>query len=192
MAGRGLAADQKIAFSEGMSLVFLDESGFMLQPLVRRTWALRGQTPVIKSWVRHARLSVISVVTVSPRQNRLGLYFEVLRENVKTDAVQGFLRRLRRHLPRRMLVVMDRLNAHRSAERLLSSKRPGWFEIEYLPAYAPELNPVEYIWANVKFGKLSNFVPKDVDHLEGRVSASLDAVTTDIIKGAFQHAGLSL
>lgn len=175
-----------------MSLVFLDESGFMLHPLVRRTWALRGQTPVLKSWDRHERLSAISAVTVSPVRGRMGLHFQVLRENVKTDRVQRFLRQLRRHAPRKMLVVMDRLNAHRSAARILMAKRPGWFDIEWLPAYAPELNPVEYIWSNTKYGKMANFVPVDVDHLEERVSSSLNDITTDVIRGAFKHAGLSL
>jgi transposase len=173
-----------------LSLVFLDESGFMLQPLVRRTWALRGQTPVLKSWDRRERLSVISAVTVSPTRKRFGLYFMVQRENVKTDAVKHFLRQLRKHLPRGMVAVMDRLNAHRSAARAMEKTR--WCKVEWLPAYAPELNPVEYIWSNIKYGKLANFVATDVDHLEERVSASLSITSHDVIKGAFKHAGLSL
>jgi hypothetical protein len=59
-------------------LVFLDESGFMLTPTVRRTFAPRGQTPIIKSWDRHDRISAISAVTVSPKRRRLGLYFHLM------------------------------------------------------------------------------------------------------------------
>jgi transposase len=173
-----------------MSLVFLDESGFMLQPLVRRTWALRGQTPVLKSWDRRDRLSVISAVTVSPKRSRLGLNFMARRENVTTEPVKRFIRQLRRHMPHGLVAVMDRLNAHRSAARHL--KKARWCKIEWLPAYAPELNLAEYIWSNTKYGKLANFVPKNVDHLEDRVTTALDSVTTDVIRGAFKHAGLGL
>ena len=59
VAPRRLAA-HKNARCSGRSIVFLDESGFMLHPVVRRTWALRGQTPVLACWDRHERLSVIS------------------------------------------------------------------------------------------------------------------------------------
>ncbi len=57
----------KKARDEGRAIALVDESGFMLQPVVRRTWAPRGETPVHRSWDRHDRLSVISAITVSPR-----------------------------------------------------------------------------------------------------------------------------
>jgi transposase len=71
----------------GAHRVFLDESGFMLTPTVRRTWAPRGQTPVLSCWDRRDRLSVISCITVSPRKARLNLYFEILPDNAHGDIV---------------------------------------------------------------------------------------------------------
>lgn len=65
------------------------------------------------------------------------------RKNVGTDDVIDFLRRLRKKLRRPLIVVWDRWSVHRSAERRILQK--GWkgIEFEYLPAYCPELNPVE-------------------------------------------------
>ncbi len=167
----------------------MDESGFMLQPLVRRTWAPRGQTPVLKAWDRRDRLSVIAAITVSPLRRRLGLYFQVLRENVRNHHVCNFLTSLRRHLGRGMVVVLDRLNAHRTAARKLAERKAG-YDFEWLPAYAPELNPVEFIWSHTKYGDLANFIPDDVDHLDDRLSESLQETTQIVLRGAFRRAGL--
>ncbi|HOX58047.1 MAG TPA: transposase [Verrucomicrobiota bacterium] len=76
--------------------MFIDECGFMLQPLVRRTWAPRGKTPVLKSWDRHDRLSVISAITLSPKQRRPGLYFHAQRQNVKAENCRWFLQQVRK------------------------------------------------------------------------------------------------
>ncbi len=161
----------------------------MLQPLVRRTWAPRGQTPVLKSWDRRDRLSVISAITISPKRRRLGLYFQVHRENIRNNHVCSFLTALRRQLGRGMVVVLDRLNAHRTAAKKLKIRKTG-YDFEWLPAYAPELNPVEFIWSHTKYGDLANFVPDDVDHLDDRLTESLEGTTHDIIFSAFRHAKL--
>ena len=54
-------------------LVFLDESGFQLTPVVRRTYAPRGKTPIVEAWYRKGRISAISAVTVSPVRRRPNL-----------------------------------------------------------------------------------------------------------------------
>jgi len=64
----------------------------MLQPLVRRTWAPKGQRPVMYCWDRHDRLSVIAGLTVSAQRHRIGLYFAFHDRNVKTEEVEAFLR----------------------------------------------------------------------------------------------------
>lgn len=108
----------------------------MLQPLLRRTWAPQGQTPLSHAWDRHDRLSVISAVTISPDRRRLRLFFAVHEENIRTPQVLEFLRELRRHLRRRAILVWDRWNVHRSAARQIAQGHPGWFDFEWLPAYA--------------------------------------------------------
>ena len=139
----------------------------------RRTWAPRGCTPQQRAWDRRDRLSVIGVVTLSPTRSRIGSYFDVQRENVRAANVIDFLRRLRRKIRRPLVVVWDRWNVHRSAARQIADA--GWKRItfEQLPAYAPELNPVEAMWSHAKYADLANYVPDDADELDAAVRASL-------------------
>ena len=151
----------------------------MLQPVNRRTWALRGETPVQRSWDRRDRLSVIGAVALSPTRSRAGCCFGVQRENVRTDDVVGFLRRLRKQLRRPLIVVWDRWSVHRSAEKRID--RLGWkgVEFERLPAYCPELNPVEAMWSHAKHAKLANFIPEDIGHLDAAVHSTLNDQSKD-------------
>jgi transposase len=153
--------------------VIIDESGFMLQPLLRRTWAPRGQSPLSYAWDRHDRLSVISALTVSPNRRRLRLFFAVHEQNIRTPQVLEFLRELRRHLRRPALLVWDRWNVHRSAARQMTCAHPNWFDFEWLPAYAPDLNPVEHVWNQTKYGDLANFLPENLLDLNVAVHCSL-------------------
>jgi len=189
-----VARGKKRAHERGLSIVLIDESGFMLQPVVRRTWAPKGETPIQYSWDRHDRLSVISASTLSPVRQRLGLYFHLYDHNVTFVEVIAFLTMIHRHLRRKFILVLDRLNAHRKAVRLLQAARPEWFEVVWLPAYAPELNPVEMVWNRTKYTDLANFIPEDVHALHQAVTASLDNTRTqqDLIRSFFEHAGLEL
>jgi transposase len=172
----------------------IDESGFMLQPVVRRTWAPQGETPVLYSWDRHDRLSVISALTLPPLRRRLGLYFQIHDQNINFEKVMEFITLLHRHLRRKFIVVLDRYSAHRKAIRLLQAEHPDWFEVEWLPAYAPELNPVEMVWNHTKYADLANFVPDDVDDLHQAVATSIENTRpqTRLMHSFFQHAGLQV
>jgi hypothetical protein len=89
-----LADDQKKGRRTQAVIVFLDETGFLLQPLNRRTWALRGETPIQYASARHDRLSVIGAVTLSPQRRRISTYWQFYDGNiVATDA--GRLRHAR-------------------------------------------------------------------------------------------------
>ena len=145
----------------------------MLQPVVRRTWAPQGRTPVHYSWDRHDRLSVVSAISISPKRRRLGLYFDMVDHNIRTDDFESFVVQLARCLPHGITLVMDRWQVHRSAARRLLRRFPKRLQIEWLPAYAPELNPVEQVWAHTKYADLANYIPEDVHALEYEVGCSL-------------------
>ena len=140
----------------------------------RRTWAPRGVTPEQRSWDRRDRLSVIGVVTLSPTRTRVGSYFDVQRENIRAEHVVDFLRRLRRKIRRPLIVVWDRWSVHRSAARRIAAAHWKRIEFEPLPAYAPELNPVEAMWSHAKYADLANYVPDDAGELDAAVRASLN------------------
>ena len=164
----------------------------MLQPTVRRTWAPVGQTPIHHSWDRRDRLSAISALTVSPKRRRLGLYFDILDHNLKTDDFERFMVSLRRRLRRPIILVMDRLQVHRAAARRLEARFGRRVHIEWLPAYAPDLNPDEQVWNRAKHTDLANFIPNDVDELGHAMAASFRKTRSQqcLLRSFFQHAEL--
>jgi transposase len=163
----------------------------MLQPLRRRTWAPRGQTPVQYAWDRHDRFSVLGALSMAPWALRIGLYFQVFNHNVTAVDLVEFVKRLHRQLGRRLILVWDRWSVHRSAAKQLA--RYNWLKVEYLPAYAPQLNPVEAVWNHTKYGQLANFVPIDGAHLRTSIIASLDHQRSDakLKYSCFRHAKLA-
>jgi len=174
--------------------VFLDETGFLLRPLNRRTWAPQGMRPVQYASQRHDRLSVIGSLSLSPRSRRIGIAFQIHDDNIRTPQCVAFLRQLHRQLRRPLLVVMDRLNVHRAAVRQLREADARWLDVEWLPAYAPDLNPVEAIWGHAKYSTLANFVPDDVDHLRDAVIEAVGDLEWDqrLKESFFQTAELPL
>jgi hypothetical protein len=146
-------------------LVFLDESGFLLQPLRRRVWAPRGQTPVQYAWDRRDRITAMAALTRAPWAQRFGLYYDLLHHNARTADVVRFLRQVHHRLRRPLLLVCDRLPAHRSAVRRLRQAGCSWLEVSWLPSYAPDLDPVENLWNQSKYGQLANFIPDNISQL---------------------------
>lgn len=85
-----------------------------------------------------------------------------------------FLSHLMRHVPGKLLVIWDGLRCHRSRlVRDFVTESEGRLQIEFLPAYAPELNPVEYIWGHWKHHELPNFCPKDLVQLSDHARKAL-------------------
>lgn len=145
----------------------------MLQPTVRRTWSPRGQTPIHYSWDRRDRLSAISTLNVSPKRHTLSLYFSVQNRNICADDFEAFIAQWLIHFPKGVILVIDRWMVHRSGMRRLKDRFGRRVEVEWLPAYAPELNPVEQIWNYGKYSQLANFIPDDINHLASVLDVSL-------------------
>jgi transposase len=145
-----VAPGKKNAARLGAHLVFIDESGFLLIPSVRKTWAPRGHTPLLRFWQRHDRLSVISGISVSPCRHRLGLYYRVHRANIRQPQVCEFLRHLLRHLRGPVIILWDNGRIHKGPLIRAFCLRFPRLHPEFFPAYAPELNPDEGIWTLAK------------------------------------------
>lgn len=178
-------------------LVFLDESGFMLTPTVRRTLAPRGKTPILRSWDRHDRISAISAVTVSPGRRRLGLYFRLLPDdaNAHGEDTVDFLRQLRRHIPGPMTILWDRGNIHDRSKvvRAYLARHPGVVTAK-LPGYAPETNPDEMVWQHTKHGRLANFAPEDTAELRAALVEEFGRIhgKPELLSAFIRHAGVPI
>lgn len=163
------------AFYRSAHVAFLDESGFMLQPLVRRTLAPRGERVVLPCSAKHDRISAISCVTLSPKAMRAGLYSWLLvNRNFHGEEVVEFLEYLTTKVPGPWTVVWDRNNIH-SRSKLVRAwlARHRRVVVEDFPSYAPDANPDEWVWCWAKYGKLCNLCPADLEHL---IDAVLDAL----------------
>ena len=125
-----------------------------------RTWAPRGQTPVLQY---HFNWKVLSAVAGFTWWN---FYFRLYEDTIRAPQVVDFLAHLLRQLPGRLQVIWDRAKTHRSrlVGEFVTGQR-GRLALDYLPAYAPELNPVEYIWGYWKHHELPNFCPHDFSQL---------------------------
>lgn len=166
----------------------------MLRPLVRRTLAPRGQTPILHCWDRHDRLSVISAITLAPQRRRISLYFDIHDHNIRTEDVYRFVQAVRHRLRRKIILVLDRWSVHRAAVRQLLERHRRRIDIELLPAYAPELNPTEQVWRHTKYDDLANYLPEDIHELDMEIAESIleTRSTPSLLRSFFKRAKLDL
>ncbi|MBX7169063.1 MAG: transposase, partial [Pirellulales bacterium] len=138
---------------------------------------------------RHDRLSVIGSLAVSPRRRQVKLRFRVHDHNVRTADVVRYLNALHREHRGSIIIVLDRLNVHRAAVKKLRTRGASWLSVEWLPPYAPDLNPVEALWSHAKYTALANFVPDDVEHLNDAVIEAVgDTHFNQPLLRSFSHA----
>jgi len=154
-----------------------------------RTWAPRGQTPVLQYHFNWKVLSASAGITW------WNFYFRLYPTTIRAPLVVDFLGHLLRHLPGKLLVVWDGLPAHRA--RLVSEfirAQQGRLVIERLPAYAPELNPAEYIWGYWKHHELPNFCPRDFGQLSYQARRALRRMRRRprLVRSFWRQAVLSL
>lgn len=144
----------------------------MMIPPVRRTWAPVGETPILRHYYRRDRISVIGGLSVSPERRRLGLYFRLHPKNISQDEVYDFLWHLLRHLRGHVIVVWDGASIHdpKCVSDLLRTYPR--LHLERLPAYAPQLNPIEAAWHAAKL-PLANGRPEDIYDLGRALLSSL-------------------
>src|SRR6516162_6592550 len=155
LEARTLAGVKKKAKNENRTIVFIDESGLSERPHRCRTWAPRGQTPVLQYHFNWKTLSAMAGVTW------WNFYFRLFPGTIRSPQVVEFLGHLQRHLGGKLLIVWDGLRSHRS--RLVWDyvrAQRGRIGLEFLPAYAPELNPVEYLWSHRKQHEIPNLCPE--------------------------------
>lgn len=114
---------------------------------------------------------------------------------MKSAEVVDFLAALLRHIAGPLLIVWDRLSAHRSrVTRDFIASQGDRLWVEYLPGYAPELNPVEYIWGYWKQHALPNVCAKDYWGLDETARRTLKRMRRRprLITAFWQQAELSL
>ncbi|MFO0887904.1 MAG: transposase [Isosphaeraceae bacterium] len=174
-------------------LVFLDESGFQLAPVVRRTYAPRGKTPIVEAWHRKGRISAISAVTVSPVRRKPNLYFRLLPDNTNAHGrdTTAFLAQLRGELRGPMTVLWDQSKIHErsSVVKRYLARHPE-IVTEDFPGYAPEANPDEGVWGWAKYHRMPNYAPEGTAELRSRLWHELSSLRErpDLLASFIRHA----
>jgi len=129
-----------------------------MSPLVVRTWAPTGMTPTSRQkTAMHEKVSCAGALCVSQRRNRLRFYFRLYpRQNINTDRVLPYLSHLLRQLHGNVVVVWDSWSTHKNRKVTAFLAKHRRLHLEYFPPYAPQLNPVEYVWSHNKKNPLAN------------------------------------
>jgi len=175
--------------------VFIDESGLLMAPLVRRTWAPRGKTPILYQCTRnYKKVSAIAALCRTLNQKKTHLYFRLhVDASIRAPEVKAFLKLLFRQIPHHPLIIIwDRLKAHRAEiVQNLFSKRLNRYNY-FFPPYAPELNPVEYVWEYLKMNPLVNMPSSDVLDLAKRARKSGRSLRykQNLLHGFLKHSSL--
>lgn len=168
--------------------MWVDESGFYPLPAVVRTYAPRGQTPVLRAPLTRDHLSVIGGVTSAGR-----VLLQVQTQPFRGPTIVGFLRHVLRHLPGKLLVIWDGASIHRAqpVKEFLATDRGKRVQLEQLPGYAPELNPQEGIWQHLKRVELRNLICHDLAELkqEFRLAVARLRHKRYVLRGCFTHCG---
>ncbi len=126
---------------------------------------------------------------------RSGLFFQTRPGSYNDVALIGFVSELKRHLGgRRLILIWDGLPSHKSrAMAAYLQAQRSWLTVERLPGYAPDLNPTELVWGNVKGRELANLCADNLGEVERAVRTGLRRVRrAPTLAFAFlRHAGLS-
>jgi transposase len=162
-------------------VIFVDESGLLMAPLVRRTWAPRGQRPILRQRGRHReKVSVTGAYWWAPRRRQsLGFIFETLPDAYyNSERTAAFLAVLLREIPERIIVVWDGGNMHKGNPiREAVERFQPRLHLEKLPSYAPKINPVEQVWSWLKYSRLCNHAPQDAAELNRAIQRELSGIT---------------
>ncbi|HEX8994832.1 MAG TPA: IS630 family transposase [Ktedonobacterales bacterium] len=195
MGEEAVATTEKTARRRNALIVFEDESGVSLLPSVRATWAPRGQTPVLRHRFNWKRLSLAGALAYEPDGSDAHLFFELRPGAYNDETLIEFLSGLNDVEQRAVLLIWDGLPAHRSKRMSdwIASQR-DWLAVAQLPGYAPDLNPLEQAWGNLKSQELANLCSDTIDAVTDVAEDGLDRIGADaeLCFAFLRHAGLRL
>jgi transposase len=186
VAQRRLATHSAKARHLGATIAFVDEVGFSFLAATARTWAPKGKTPVLRRVSKRRVISTVVALTTTGK-----VFKRHFRQAVRGEDVVIALRHFRRHITGPLIIVWDRLSAHRAkcVQQFVADDADLY--VEWLPPYAPDLNPEEACHGNVK-QHLRNATPATIEELQTQVDRGFARLRQrpDLLQSFFHHAGL--
>lgn len=170
-------------------LYFEDEASIQLAPVLGKTWAPRGQTPIQKVTGNRGSVAAISAVSSDGR-----LIFNLHRGRFRSGEIIEFLDQMLKHHPRRhLVVVMDQAKPHVSkiTKAFIASQKR--LHVFYLPSRSPEMNPDEKVWNHLKHQELKSHQATNLGELEKLTKNKLRKMASDpsLMRGIFFRSSIA-
>lgn len=177
------------AQESGAEILFWDESGFRADSVHGKTWAKRGQTPVIERPGQRQSISAASAVSAKG-----AFWFCTYEGGLNGELFAGLLQQLMRGRKKPVRLVLDGLPAHKKAvvkEYVASTQ--GRLTLHFLPGYAPDLNPDELVWSHTKRTGVARSPLKAGEKLKPRIDAQLESIANDpsLVRSFFRHPSVA-
>jgi transposase len=172
---------------DGRIIVWVDEAGFYLLAGAVRSYAPRGQTPLLRVPLTRDHLSVISGITAAGH-----LLVAVQARAFKGGDVVRFLKHLLNRLGSKLLIIWDGAPIHHDRSvNLFVAGTAGQLCMEQLPGYAPDLNPDEGVWEQLKYVELRNVICRNQAELrcELRLAIARLRHKPELIRHFIEHYG---
>jgi len=167
--------------------VFVDEAGFYLLPMLVRTYAPVGQTPILRVPLTRDHLSAIGGITPQGR-----IFMQTQERAYRAEDVVAFLRLLLRKIPGKLLVIWDGASIHRAKiiKEFLAAGAARRLHLERLPGYAPDLNPQEGVWNLLKRRELKNLCCQHLSEVREALVRAKERLRhrREILQSCFLHA----
>lgn len=171
------------AKKHGAKIYFLDEAGFHSDPVLGRTYGLKGHTPVVATSGQRQSINAISAVNAKGE-----FWYNVYSGKLNAARFVEFLQDLMKGRRERVFLVVDGHPSHKA--RLVQAcvqSFAGKLELHFLPPYAPDLNPDEFVWGYAKTNGVSKKPLQQNESLKERVISDLEAIKRDrnLVKSFF-------
>jgi len=160
------------ARKHGAKIYFLDEAGFQSDPVLGRTYGLKGHTPVVTTSGQRQSINAISAVNAKGE-----FWYNVYSGKLNAERFVEFLKDLMKRRRERVFLVVDGHPSHKAKTvQAYVKSLGGKLELHFLPPYAPDLNPDEFVWAHAKTNGVSKKPLRENESMKERVEADLMAI----------------
>lgn len=167
----------------GAKIYFPDEAGFQSDPVLGRSYGLKGKTPVVTTSGQRQSINAISAVNAKG-----GFWYNVYSGKLNASRFVEFLQDFMKGRRERVFLVVDGHPAHKAKlVQAYIKSLAGKLELHFLPPYAPDLNPDEFVWGHAKVNGVSKKPLRKNESLKDRVEADLRAIkqNKELVKSFF-------
>jgi len=180
---------RKAAKKQGAEIFWLDEAGIRSDDPLQRTWGLKGQTPVLKTSGQRQSINAISALS-----NKGGFWYHVYSGRFNADKFIDCLKTFMKYRKKPVFVIMDGHPVHKAKKvKAYVASLKGKLSLYLLPPYAPDINPDELVWNQMRHMGTSKKPLKKGESLKRRVISDLQRIKNNsvLIRSFFRESSVS-